>query len=132
MRRTLFLFTLASALVLPLGGTGLLAADQATTTNSTEHTGRHHEALVRIRKALAKLDLTADQKTKIETIITDTKTKLQNLRSTATNTTDKSTLREEAKTIVKKALEDIRNVLTPEQRDQLREMRETKGAAKKN
>ena len=131
MRRTLFMFTIAGALTLPLGTTAL-AANSATTTGATTQTSsRHHEALARIRHALEKLDLTADQKSKIESILSTARTSLKALHSSVTTTTDKTTKREEARAIIKKAIEDIRNVLTPAQREKLRDMREANGSGKK-
>jgi Spy/CpxP family protein refolding chaperone len=98
---------------------------QAPTTQNAP-AGAHRtpgEALAWFKAALAKLDLTADQQTKINAIIADAKTQLQALRSQAgTGTGDHAALREKARAIVRDAHQKIAAVLTPEQKAKLREM----------
>ena len=101
----------------------VIAANTNAATQTQDRAGHRHEVLERLKAALEKLDLTADQKAKIKAIVADTRTKLQALRAEAkSGGTDQ--IREKAKAIIKDAREQIAAVLTPEQKAQLKSMKE--------
>jgi Spy/CpxP family protein refolding chaperone len=118
-----------------------IAADHQSPKNgirqSQGRAGQRGQAIERLKAALEKLDLTADQKTRIDAILAETRTKLQALRGEA-KTEGKDQGREEVKAIIKDARKQIAAVLTPEQKakwkqmkDKFQEKRDAKGGQDK-
>lgn len=119
MNRTLVALIVAAGLMGP-AAVSIFAAD-APAPAASQNAKHGRQPMAKLEEALAKLDLSADQKTQVEKIITDTKTKLQAIRAEA-KTGDKDKAKEEAKTVIKGAREEIAKVLTKEQSKQLHEL----------
>lgn len=131
-RSTLLTLVVAGLFAIPM--TSTLRADTPTTAPTHQH-GKHqqgHPRLEQFKENLAKLDLTADQKTQIDAILADAKTQLQALRDQAKTGGDKTQLREKAKTIVEDAIKKVHDLLTPEQRQKLHELRKEEHGDKPN
>ena len=107
----------AAAFALPMP---VMAEAGTTTQPGAQRGAEHHERLRRLREALEKVNLTADQKTQIHAIVKDAREQLRTLFQGAKGG-DRSQLREQAKAIVKGAIQKIAGILTPEQKKQLRE-----------
>ena len=78
--------------------------------------------LERLQKALDQLNLTDDQKQQVKTVLDETRAKLKALHDESRG--DRDTMREKGSKIIKDARERINAILTPEQREKLKEMRE--------
>ena len=120
---------LATALV---GGWPPMVAAQAPT--SQEAAARPErgpsERLAAFKAALAKLDLSADQQTKVDGILADAKAQFQALRAEA-KPGDRAVLRDKVRTILRDTHDKLATVLTPEQKAKFRElMREHRQDAK--
>lgn len=101
---------------------GWTPAVQAKAPTSQNAPARGHgELLAKFKAALAKLDLTADQQTKVDAILADAKAQLQALRTEAKNG-DRTGLRDKVRTILRETHDKIAAVLTPEQKAKLREL----------
>ena len=88
------------------------------------------DRLAKFKANLAKLDLTADQQTKVDGILTDAKAEMQALRGEAKNG-DRAALRDKVRTILRDTHEKLAATLTPEQKTKLRElMKEQRQGAK--
>lgn len=77
----------------------------------------------RLREALADVGLTDEQKTQVDTILSETRGKIEALRGDVQQT-DPQALREQVRTIMQETRETIADVLTPEQRAQMLERME--------
>jgi Spy/CpxP family protein refolding chaperone len=107
------LITAVAAIAILLGISGYSRADQPTTNPTAK------EHLQKFKEALEKLDLSTSQKEKIKKIMTETKTKLEALKTDSQGgTVDKTQARE----IMKSAIQKIMAVLEPEQKAKLREI----------
>jgi Spy/CpxP family protein refolding chaperone len=82
---------------------------------TTQGSGTHREAFERLRAALKQLDLDAQQKEKIKSILSDARTKLEALKSDTSATGQR-------REIIMNARKDIIAQLTSEQKKKLREI----------
>ena len=117
MTKTFIALSIAALLTLP-AAKSLAANDVAPTTQGATDEGvkqKHAEAMERFRSALEQVDLTAEQKDKIKTIMSDARSKMQALKG-------ESDAKSEARTILQKARQDVLAVLTPEQKAKLKEI----------
>lgn len=111
---------LAAALV--GGWTPAVQAKAPANQNAPARAERGHgERLAAFKAALAKLDLTADQQTKVDAILADAKTQLQALRG-QDKTGGRAALREQVRTILRDTHDKLAAELTPEQKAKLREL----------
>lgn len=124
LSRTLAVAALALSLY-SLSAPGVLAADDAPKKEAptTRRTGLQG-MLENYRAALDKLNLTADQRTKIDGFFSDAKEKVQELSKD--KTVERKDLKEKVGPILRELTEKIIDVLTPEQRDQLKTLRAKK------
>jgi Spy/CpxP family protein refolding chaperone len=74
----------------------------------------------RLRNALGQLELTPDQKQKVESVLQDTRQRMQDLR--AEMQSDDSQMREKIQSIMQDTRQQLRDILTPEQREKLRSL----------
>ena len=113
------------------GWTPAVQAKAPANHNAPARTDKGHgEQLAKFKAALAKLDLTADQQTKIDGILTDAKAQLQALRGEGKNG-DRTAMRDKVRTILRDTHEKLAVVLTPEQKVKFRElMKEQRQGAK--
>ncbi len=80
------------------------------------------QGVTRLREAVDKLDLTPEQKTKLEAIFKDLETKAADLRKVAKDSGgDRAALREKIRSLIEEAMTSLKTVLTPEQVDQLKQ-----------
>jgi Spy/CpxP family protein refolding chaperone len=91
------------------------AADAAPPTTQSTTGQKREEVLQRIKSALAQLDLTAEQKTKIKSIFEEARTKLKALKG-------QSDAKTQAKDIIQQARKDILAQLSDEQKAKLKEI----------
>ena len=104
------------------GWTPAVQAKAPTSQKATARAERGHgERLAAFRAALAKLDLSADQQTKVDGILADAKAQLQALRGEG-KTGDRAALRDKVRTILRETHDKLAAVLTPEQKAKLREL----------
>jgi Spy/CpxP family protein refolding chaperone len=104
------------------------AASRAT---SRPVNGPNGQFIQRIIDNGDKLDLTDEQKTKLQKIADDAKSKLQKVMEDADGDRDKA--RQQATQVIRGAFEDVRAVLKPEQQRKLRDiMQENGGAFRRN
>ena len=107
----------ATTLIMPVAGA--FAADDGTPTTQSgsdeSSKQKRGEVLEHFKAALEQLDLTTDQKEKIKTIVSDARTKLQALKG-------ESDGKGQAREILQKARQDVMAVLTPEQKQKLKEI----------
>jgi Spy/CpxP family protein refolding chaperone len=114
--------TCVLAAALAGGYTPAVQAAAPTSQNAQAGMPRGHGArLAAFKAAVAKLDLTADQQTKIDGILADAKAQLQALRGQA-RTGDRTALRDKVRTILRDTHDKLAAVLTPEQKARLREL----------
>ncbi|MCC6424738.1 MAG: hypothetical protein IT447_14785 [Phycisphaerales bacterium] len=79
-------------------------------------------AIERLQKALDQLNLTDDQKQQVKTVLDETRTKLKALHEESGG--DREAMHEKGRKIIEEARDRINSILTPEQREKLKEMRE--------
>ncbi|MCC7350243.1 MAG: hypothetical protein IT446_06710 [Phycisphaerales bacterium] len=77
--------------------------------------------LERLRHALDQLNLTDDQKQKVKTVLDETRDKLKALHEESAG--DRQAMQEKGRKIIENAREQIISILTPEQKEKLKEMR---------
>jgi len=77
--------------------------------------------LERLRHALDQLNLTDEQKQQVKTVFEDTREKMKALRDESGG--DREVMREKGRKIIEDARDRINSILTPEQREKLKEMR---------
>jgi Spy/CpxP family protein refolding chaperone len=122
MRRRLTVTTALMALFLGFFALPNSSTDAATaTTQPTSRTG----TLEKVKKALGQLDLSTQQKSKIRSIVEVARTKLKELKSQGTTATNK----QQARTIVKAAVEQIAGTLTPVQKTKFEQLLTAKKAS---
>lgn len=111
--RGLFSFAIATALTLPALGSSAKPLPQAT--EKTDKKAMHDK----LQEAVNDLNLSDDQKTKVKGIFTDAKSK----REAIWNDTSLSDAQKKAKTkeLHADTMAKVNEVLTPEQRSQLKE-----------
>lgn len=73
----------------------------------------------RLEKSLEKLDLTADQKTKVKPVLEDARKKFEELRSQL-QSGDRAAMREKFKTAMDDTRDKLKEILTPEQAEKLK------------
>ena len=94
----------------------------ATTQPTGSDSGKHHRTpFAKLEKALAQLDLSADQQTKINGILADTVAKIQTTKENMKGQ-DKKAIREAIIPIMKDAREQVKAVLTPDQAKKLHDL----------
>jgi len=114
----------SASLVLALSGT--LAFAQSTTTTPAP-TGKHyrhhpHDPQQEAAWLTKKLNLSTDQTAKLEPILAERSQKMAALRSNTALTHDQ--LREQARAIHESTKQQLATVLTPEQLEQMKSMRQ--------
>jgi Spy/CpxP family protein refolding chaperone len=115
MNRKLLALLGASLLTVATMGTVASAADTAPPTTQNSKGQKREEVLQRIKAALAQLDLSAEQKTKIKSIFQDARTKLKALKGQ----TDAKT---QAREVIQQARKNILAVLDDAQKAKLKEI----------
>ncbi len=123
-------FFLSASLTLALAGTLALAQSTPTTPDTTTQKGyhRHHHAPDPHRAALRlgqRLGLSADQTAKLEPIFADSQQKIAALRSDTNLSPDQK--RQQFHAIHEATKTQLASVLTPDQMQQLRNMRHGHG-----
>jgi hypothetical protein len=97
-------------------------ADDSATTQPSPRAKLHARA-ERLKAALAQLGLSADQQSKIDSIIADTKAKVkETIKSMKDSGSDRKAIREAIMPILKDAKAQIKAVLTADQLKQLHEI----------
>jgi Spy/CpxP family protein refolding chaperone len=99
------------------------AMTQWERTNQRRPQAGQGQLVERLRAALGELDLTDEQKTQVDTILSETRSKVEALRGDVQQT-DPQALREQVRTIMQETREKIAEVLTPQQRAQMVEKME--------
>jgi len=75
----------------------------------------------RMENAIKALDLTDDQKKQVDTLLTDMRKKMQEMREKVQNGADPQAVREEGRQALMDVREQLMGILTPEQQEKLRE-----------
>jgi len=83
----------------------------------------------RIKEAIDKLDLTPEQKPKVEAVLEDLKTKMADLRAQVQSGTSRDEIRQKAQAIREESRAKLMEILTPEQQAKLHELMQPQGGA---
>lgn len=114
-------FVFASALAIALAGSVAVAQDAATAPAApTPAAAKHHNPHKMVNKMAAELNLTDDQRTKIEPILAERQEKMEALK--ADTATAPAAKKEQFRAIMKKSNADLAAVLTPEQQEKMKSM----------
>ena len=118
------LIALTTAVALSLGISAVVAAQEPDETGPSQH--RHGEMALRrnpLEKLPERLNLTADQKTKVQPILDQAKPQIQAIHQEAM---------QKMKTVMDNTMAQIRPLLTPEQQQKLDTMQSGRGGKGKD